>query len=70
MIIDDEFRKAILNSLLIREILVIVIKEHPEILTKATIQVVDQNPELFKEALEKVKKDAQVHKEDNATHGV
>ena len=66
MIIDDEFRKAILNSLLIREILVIVINEHPDILTKATIQVVDQNPELFKEALEEVKrKHATLHQEDN-----
>jgi len=62
---DKTFVRAMLNSLLINETLIIVINEHPEILAKAMVQLVDKYPELFKDALEKVKKDAEIHQEDH-----
>ena len=49
-----EIRVALAH--LTNEILEIVIKENPEIVSRAIINTVDKNPELFKEALEEVLK--------------
>ena len=38
------------------EVLDIVVKEHPEIICKAMIKVVDKNPEIFRDILEELKK--------------
>jgi len=65
-----KLRALIVYGQLIDEILHIVYEEHPEILAKAAIQVVDKNPELFKDALEKVKNNAIVQEEDNPKNGI
>ena len=56
MIGTREMKAIVASCALTNEIIDIVIKDHPEILSKAMIQTVDKHPELFKEALEEVKK--------------
>ena len=65
-----KLRALIVYGQLIDEILHIVYEEHPEILAKAAIQVVDKNPEIFKDALEKVENNASLHEEDNPIDGL
>ena len=53
---EKKIKALLVTASLANEILEIVFAEHPKIVMKAIIQTVDKNPDLFKEALEKVKK--------------
>ena len=53
---EKKIKALLVTAALANEILEIVVKDYPEIFRKAVLQTVDNNPELFKEALEKVKK--------------
>ena len=53
---EKKIKALLVTTILANEILEIVFAEHLDIVSKAIIQTVDKNPELFKDALEKVQK--------------
>ena len=69
---EKKIKALLVTTILANEILEIVFAEHLDIVSKAIIQTVDKNPELFKDALEEVKKkhDATIQQEDNSVNGV
>ena len=69
---EKKIKALLVTTILANEILEIVFAEHLDIVSKAIIQTVDKNPELFKDALEEVKKkhDTTIQQEDNSVNGV
>ena len=45
---DNQIVKVLIWSKLLDEIFQVLLKEHPDIITRCIIQVVTKNPELFK----------------------
>ena len=52
---EKKINALLATSEFLKELFDIVTKDHPEIIIKAIVQTVDKNPELYKDALEKIK---------------
>ena len=53
---EKKIKALLVATILANEVLDIVVKEYPEIFRKAVLQTVEKNQDLFKDALEEVKK--------------